>query len=351
MTLQRKTLLIIGITLICLLAGQYLVGRFILLRGFDNYEMLRAHHETDMIRRAYLSRLDQLDVYLQQLSAWDDMAAYVQNPTDDFENSNFEDSAFESLGLNILVVLDSEGQVVFKRGYDLLERRSQPVSRAFLDALESTPYLREHPSPASARSGLLALPEDPMLVASRPIVSSDFEGPVRGTLILGRYADGSLAASSGKFLDRKVVALDWEDTSEHIRAALAVPSGIYAHPLTERVMAAYARLDDICGRPVLTLRAELPREVHAAKVITGRTLLSSLLIAGFAFGTAVVLLLRYSVLSRVRSLESEVRGIADSGDARRRVVLRGNDELTHLAESVNSMLEALEASREALRHS
>ena len=351
MTLQRKTLLIIGITLVGLLAGQYLVGRFILLRGFDDYEMLRAHDETEMIRRAYLSHLEQLDVYLQQLSAWDDMAAYVENPTHDFENSNFADSAFESLGLNVLVVLDPRGKVVFYRGYDLLERRSQPVSETFLEALESTPQLREHSSPTSARSGLLALPGDPMLVASRPIVSSDFEGPVRGTLILGRYADGNLAASSGELLEREVVALDWEDMPNAIRAALEGSSGIYTHPITEREMEAYARLDDIRGTPVLALRAELPRDVHTAKVITGRTLLSSLLIAGFAFGTAVILLLRHSVLSRVRSLESEVRGIAESGDARRRVLLRGSDELTHLAESVNSMLEALEASREALRQS
>ncbi|MFO7975061.1 MAG: PAS domain S-box protein, partial [Candidatus Hydrogenedentota bacterium] len=351
MTLQRKTLIIIGITLLCLLAGQYLVGRFILLRGFDNYEMLRSHHEAEMIRRAYLSRLDQIDVYLQQLSAWDDMAAYVQNPSEEFEKSNFADSAFDSLGLNVLVVLDPEGKIVFARGYDLLERRSQPVSEAFLEAIASIPQLREHSSPESARAGLVALPEDPMLVASRPIVSSDFEGPVRGTLILGRYADGKLAAQSGQFLERKVIAMDWEDTPQHLRASLGGSSGIHTHPLTETVMGAYARVDDIRGSPVLTLYAELPREVHAAKVITGRTLLSSLLIAGFAFGTVVILLLRYSVLSRVASLESEVRGIADSGDARRRVILRGNDELTRLAESVNSMLEALEASREALRRS
>ena len=117
----------------------------------------------------------------------------------------------------------------------------------------------------------------------------------------------------------------------------------------------YGRLcagDDITASPCLALRAELPRErLHAAKVITGRTLLSSILLAGIVFITVVIALLRYSVLSRIASLENEVRAIADSGDARRRVVLRGNDELTGLAGSVNGMLEALEASREALRNS
>jgi len=35
MTLQRKTLIIIGVTLVGLLAGLYLGVRFVLLRGFD----------------------------------------------------------------------------------------------------------------------------------------------------------------------------------------------------------------------------------------------------------------------------------------------------------------------------
>jgi len=158
MTLQRKTLIIIGVTLVCLLAGLYLVSRYVLLRGFDDYEMTRARRETEMIRRAYLSRLQQLDVHLQQLSAWDAMAAYVQHPDTDFEESNFVDSAFESLGLNVILVLDPEGNVVFARGYDMLERRAKPVSLAFLRAVESTPELRGHTSPESAHSGLVDLP-------------------------------------------------------------------------------------------------------------------------------------------------------------------------------------------------
>ena len=74
MTLQRKTLIIIGVTLVGLLAGLYLGVRFVLLRGFDEYEMDRARTETALIRRSYLARLDELDVHLQQLSAWDAMA-------------------------------------------------------------------------------------------------------------------------------------------------------------------------------------------------------------------------------------------------------------------------------------
>lgn len=351
MTLQRKTLLIIGVTLVCLFAAMFLVARIVLLHGFDAYEMTRALHETELIRRAYLTRLEQMDLNLQQISAWDDMAAYADDPDPAFEHSNFPDSVFDSLGLNVLVVLDSEGNIVFARGYDLLERREQPISEGFLRALESVRQLRTHEVPQSVLAGLLALPENPMLIASRPIVSSDFAGPIRGTVIMGRYADETLAARSGAFLERQVTALDWDATPARIRTELADGTGVFAEPIDDFRAVTYARLDDVRGAPALTLRAELPLRVHDAKVITGRTLFLSVLIAGLVFGAMVMLLIRQSVLSRVASLESEVGGIAESGDARRRVVLRGSDELTSLAGSVNGMLEALEASREALRHS
>lgn len=351
MTLQRKTLIIIGVTLVGLLAGLYLGVRFVLLRGFDEYEMDRARTETALIRRSYLARLDELDVHLQQLSAWDAMAAYMQHPDPAFEESNFVDNAFESLELNAVVILDLAGKVVFARGYDLLERRVQPVSPGLMEAIAAIPELREHDTARSARSGLVALPEDPMLVASRPVVSSDFDGPIQGTLILGRYADGTLAARSGDLLERTVTALRWEDAPGEVQAALAGAGGLYVRPVSDMLLEAYARVNDITGRPVLALRTELSREAHAAKLILEQTLVVSLLVAGLVFGTVVMLLLRYSVLSRVASLEDEVRGIAESGDARRRVALRGNDELAGLAGSVNVMLAALEASREALRDS
>ncbi|MCP4548486.1 MAG: hypothetical protein GY835_18670, partial [bacterium] len=36
---------------------------------------------------------------------------------------------------------------------------------------------------------ILLLPENPLLVASRPILTSVKEGPIRGTLVVGRYLD------------------------------------------------------------------------------------------------------------------------------------------------------------------
>ncbi|HOF39134.1 MAG TPA: SpoIIE family protein phosphatase [Candidatus Hydrogenedentes bacterium] len=351
MTIQKKTLIIIAVTLVCLLAGLYLGVRFILLRGFDDYEMDRARSETALIRRSYLARLNELDVHLQQLSAWDAMASYVQHPTPEFEESNFVNNAFESLELNAVVVLDRTGRVVFARGYDLLERRTQPISPGLMEVIEAIPELQDHDTARSARAGLISLPEDPMLVASRPIVSSNFDGPIRGTLILGRYADGTLATRCGDLLKRSVTALRWQDVPPEVQAGLADAAGIYVRPMSRRLLEAYARVNDIIERPALALRTELPREAYAAKVILARTLMASLLAAGLVFGTVVMLLLRYSVLLRVASLESEVRGIADSGDARRRVALSGRDELARLAESVNVMLAALAASREALRSS
>ena len=267
MTLQRKTLIIIGVTLVGLLAGLYLGVRFVLLRGFDEYEMDRARTETALIRRSYLARLDELDVHLQQLSAWDAMAAYMQHPDPAFEESNFVDNAFESLELNAVVILDLAGKVVFARGYDLLERRVQPVSPGLMEAIAAIPELREHDTARSARSGLVALPEDPMLVASRPVVSSDFDGPIQGTLILGRYADGTLAARSGDLLERTVTALRWEDAPGEVQAALAGAGGLYVRPVSDMLLEAYARVNDITGRPVLALRTELSREAHAAKLI------------------------------------------------------------------------------------
>ena len=187
------------------------------------------------------------------------MPAAICTPRSGIQESNFVDNAFESLELNAVVILDLAGKVVFARGYDLLERRVQPVSPGLMEAIAAIPELREYDTARSARSGLVALPEDPMLVASRPVVSSDFDGPIQGTLILGRYADGTLAARSGDLLERTVTALRWEDAPGEVQAALAGAGGLYVRPVSDMLLDAYARVNDITGRPVLALRTERRR--------------------------------------------------------------------------------------------
>src|SRR5690606_4385746 len=84
---------------------------------------------------------------------------------------------------------NASGAIVASKAYDLHEEAAMDLPPGLDEHLGSGGPLTLHDSPESVCRGILMLPDGPVLVASRPIVTSNAEGPVRGSLIFGRLLD------------------------------------------------------------------------------------------------------------------------------------------------------------------
>ncbi|MCZ7362608.1 MAG: ATP-binding protein, partial [Candidatus Methanoperedens sp.] len=80
-----------------------------------------------------------------------------------------------------------------------------------------------------------------------------------------------------------------------------------------------------------------------------RYLFFSLIVVGVIFGGMTLWLIEKMVLSRLSSLDHDIRRIGKSADLSGRVVTEGKDELSSLGSSLNKMLEDLEHSNEKRR--
>lgn len=69
-----------------------------------------------------------------------------------------------------------------------MARKPVPPPFSFSDHLSETGLLGL-PEPLSKRTGIMLLTDAAMLVAARPILTSEQEGPIRGAVIMGRYLD------------------------------------------------------------------------------------------------------------------------------------------------------------------
>jgi diguanylate cyclase (GGDEF)-like protein/PAS domain S-box-containing protein len=72
---------------------------------------------------------------------------------------------------------------------------------------------------------------------------------------------------------------------------------------------------------------------------------------GLILGIVMIILLEKQVLARITRLIRNVGMVGASGDLSRRVQLTGNDEISHLSDEINKMLEALERSNSELLES
>ncbi len=186
-----------------------------------------------------------------------------------------------------------------------------------------------------------------MLVSSWNILSSEGEGPSRGTLIFARWFDSGEVERLSRTTLLSLMSFEIDDAGlpDDVRKALrSIDEGsdVDVRPLSSDTVAGYTLVDNIFGEPALVLRAEMPRGV----VEQGRTTLLVLTIAlvasGIVFLGLLLIVLERAVLSRLRRLSFSVKEVGASGELALRVPALGRDELADLGADINQTLETLE---------
>ncbi len=225
------------------------------------------------------------------------------------------------------------------------------------DIYQGSPLLNL-PSSESSITGLLALPEAPMLIASEPILPSAGMGTIKGTLIFGRLLDKDEIQHLAKttFLGLSFQPLsgvpmppDFADVLPALNETSGQGTPIEVRVTGSDTIAGYALLNDVYGKPALGLKAEMSRDVYMRGQQTVNYYMIALFGVGIVFGLVMLLLLKKTVLSRLARLENAAGSIAASGDMSARMAVSGSDELSRLAISMNNMLAALQSSHEEVK--
>ncbi|HEX9439579.1 MAG TPA: ATP-binding protein, partial [Roseiflexaceae bacterium] len=251
------------------------------------------------------------------------------------------------LNLNLFVYVHSSGRVVFGAGYDPKAAHGTPMPESFRAHLAPNDLLLKHPDIHKGLMGMVLLPEGPLLLASRPILTSEGAGPSRGTLIMGRYLDAALIDQLAQrtHIGLSIQPIDTPQLSADFAAArpvLLAGGPPVVQPLSDDTVAGYTLLRDIYGQPALLVRVTLPRDIYTQGRASIQYQIWWLLVVGLVFGGVTLVSLERLVLARLGRLGAEVNGIGASRDLAARVSQAGRDELAQLAAEINGMLGALE---------
>jgi len=359
MSLRRKTLLVIGVTLASLIAILYVTSHAILMTSFVELEEQRAERNVDRALDALAGDIANLDTLAADWAKWDDTYAFIEDGNDDYIQANLVDETFRNSRINLMLFIHSSGRLVFGKVYDLQDDEEIPVPQSVLEHLagqRADAFLRNQPDTLTSVTGLLILPEGPLMMSAWPILTSHDVGPSRGTLIMGRYLDAAEVERLADLTHLSLVVRRFDDPQmppdfQAVRPSLSEETPITVRPLNEEFVAGYALLEDIYGEPGLVLKMTTPRDIYQQGQASIRYFLLSLLGAGLVTSVVTLLFLERLVLSRLAQLSATVSHIRDTGDLSAHVVATGKDELSRLAGAINGMLDTLELSEKALRGS
>jgi PAS domain S-box-containing protein len=346
-TLRKKTLLFTSLLLAATLAIIAVCASLILLDGFRRVEATFLERNVERAQQVIDDDLTALDSVARDWAQWDDTCAFIENPNEKYLDSNLTDASIGNIHLNLMAFVSPSGNVVFCTGYDPAAGKKTAPPGGFMDHLRPGLPLVTHSNVTSRQSGILLLPDHPVLLVSRPILNSNAEGPVRGALIVGRTLDESMLARFHKITRQplRITRIDQPQLpADMARAYTALAAGrdvLIALPNTETI-AGYILRRDIYGKPALIMRVDQPRTIYFQGQQTLFWIIVWLAAGGILFSLIILRLLEKFVLNRLADFSAGVDRIRHAQDMAARVSVSGADEIGHLARNVNAMLDAIQ---------
>jgi signal transduction histidine kinase len=355
MKLRHITFLGIAALTLLFLGIESWVASSVVKDGFNALERQFAAADARRVKNEVLREIEALDTFLWDWSSWDDTYDFAATGSAEYIESNLPTETFTSQSLNAVIITDTRGRMVFGRALDA-DGEDDP---ALLATLAEATMDRADLSPASGNAeeagvgGFMVMSNGIMLFARRDVLDSRDSGPPAGRMLMARLLNEETRQAIAGRLELSVefhpLAPDRE-ASEPDKAtldALISANGLLVRPRNGDIIDAHALLPDLDGRPGLVVSVARPRSISSQGRSVANLNFMVLAAALVTFGLLVFYLMRRKVISRVESLNAEVKTLGRSD--KRHVTIRGRDEIAELGMAINAMLDQIETNRKALQ--
>jgi sensor domain CHASE-containing protein/anti-sigma regulatory factor (Ser/Thr protein kinase) len=317
--------------------AEILVEKQVVMPSFAELERANARVAMRRINFALDLAIDRIAVSTTDWGNWVDTYRFAQDHNPDFIATDITNTALRQLKVNVLLVVDANGGVLASKSLDLTSDRPLGLDLAALKALPVDFPWRANLREARPGRGLLLTNRGILMLAAAPVLDGNGGGPARGMMFMGRL----LAASDV----RSIGAQAQTDLT------LLAPGAIQGREQLidgDAVTRVYRSFDDVYGRPVMTLRVDVPREV----TLRGQAAVTyaSICLVGAAVVVLVLLLivLNRLILTPLAVVTRHAVALDEGKDLTRRLDLARTDEIGVLARELDRMVARVAESRTQL---
>ncbi|RJS60790.1 diguanylate cyclase [Bacillus sp. PK3_68] len=342
MSLRKKIILFFTAAVVIGLSVLYFSAHFFILTHFKALEDAQAKENMQRILHALTTFEEHLVSRSLDYSAWDDTYQYALKPNKMYEKNNLLNQTFFTNEFNVLLILNNEQKILFKKAIRLEEEREAVVSKSLLEKLATDPLLSRI-SKQDSFSGIIRLQEGPMLLVSQPILKSDLTGPRAGTMIVGHYLDKQLV---DELRDDTLLPVELADLKRTVlpKEVESDDSSTIIWMDTQKTdeYSAYAALPDLHGNPAAILHIKADRHLYNQGRKSVFYLLLLIVAAALLLLKGALSFINRMVFRRLNRLMKNMIAIQQHNDLSARIRVRGKDEISLLELEFNTMVDSLE---------
>ena len=352
MKLREKTLVFIGVLVACSIVVMYITSNLILVGGFQTFEEQNTIQNIQLATNALSGEISDLNGTVNDWAVWDDTYTFIQNHNLEYIQSNLVNSTFTQLNLDLIVYMDNNGNMVYGKEFNLQTNEEMPISSTVKKYMPNGSVLLNK----DGAKGVIMLHDGPMIIVSHPILTSNGNGPSKGTLIFGRYLNNAEIMHMSNEIQSPITLVSYNDSNmpsdfQNARQSMSQNSPFFVKVINSSYIAGYALINDINGKPAFILRTEKSRSFYKEYQNTLSYFILFLLAIGCILSISILIYIDRSILSRLSKFSRDITIIGRKGDLSARMPLEGEDELSSLAMSINSMLARIETSQDQLKKS
>ena len=297
MNLRMKMILILGLMTFALFILLYLLTNQVVRQGFVQIEEVYAQKNMERVFEALKRKEETLDSKVADWATWDDMYTFVQDRNQKFIDSSLSPNSCGPLKIQALFIADASRNVLWEEGFDLehsqkvpfpLELKFMIVKGSLLSAIsQNQPF-----------SGVVVFDKGPMILAARPILKSNGEGPAKGTVIMGCYLDDKEVQELSQTLQLKLSLFRVNDKflckqipEDLMKLLLNKKDSMEIRAISPKSLLGYGLMRTLNGEPAFVMQSEMARDIYnyGVKTTTLFTSLMGLVLALFTVSIIAIL--------------------------------------------------------------
>jgi sensor domain CHASE-containing protein len=263
----------------------------------------------------------------------------------EYLQSNMVNSTFTSLKVNVIMFVNSTGDVIFGKAFSFENNAEVAIPQGLLDEVSHSDILWNHMTVENRVTGVIPLTDVPLLVASRPITTSRGEGPIRGAVIMGLFLDTQMVEQISESVALPVAIVSSSDmqtpyfASQTYSSSELGESPVFVHVPKNNSISGFGLIRDVHGVFAYTLSVESPMNIYMQGQNSVYFFLLLYITSGLTIGLVTVVLLEKGLLARIDRLSMEIRNMGKSKSLSDKLAWQNKDEFSLLANAIDSMVE------------
>ncbi|MDO8659172.1 MAG: CHASE4 domain-containing protein [Candidatus Parcubacteria bacterium] len=353
MIIRLKVILIVICSALALILTMFIVTQTVLLKSYINIENAEAVNNLERVEHFFGEVISGLELSVNDWSVGDSSYLFIEGKNPSFKDTELTTLGMTNIKVNAMAFINSEKKVVFSKMIDL-KTENDLSSLDFVTYLTSHEVLIDQVLEKGAVSGIIDLPNGPMVVALHSIVHSDGSGPSAGVLVFGKFLNEDAIQMlkdethlSINFYPYRSTALS-DDILMVIEHMSMEKDKSHIQLLSDEIVAIHKFINDIEGNPILLLRVDTPRPAYNQGKSSLYLFMAMAGIAIILFGIVILFFVERFLVLRLFRLQEKVTKIAETRNFATQLQDDSHDELGKLTAAVNYMLVNLAESNKAL---